>query len=279
MTEPAEPNVTAERRGHNVARRLVIAAILLLSARAEAWDGSSAWYRAADASDPGGAGIFGTGGGHDHGVACLDCHIDRDLTNTIDASATFTPPLTPMAGVFAYVPGQTYGVRVDLIGEFLTPGGVGCGPFLMHTNNFAAEFDDASGAPAGTLASDSGNGCPTPWPSGAAPVPATGTTGLANDCQVIFSRMDLPDGSDQGRTSWSFQWTAPAGGPVTLHYGVVDGNCDMNSDHDAVVMKQQTLVAPSAAGTRARGRPFGIVAAAAAVLVLVLLYRGARTSA
>lgn len=260
-------------------RALLVTLGVLLASPAYAWDGSGQWWAPADAANPGSGGIFGTGGAHDYNITCKDCHVDRDELADFDLLLAFSPPLTPMGTAFAYVPGQQYQVSVTMQGEDLAVGGAGCDQYMMHTNNFAASFQDASGAPAGTLASDSGQtsgSCPTDWPYWpmGSPVPP-GTTGLVRDCQVIFSRMD--GDVSQHRTSWQFSWTAPAaGGAVTLHYGAVDGNCMMNSMEDSVKADKLELVAASAATAPDRRSPVRSPVLVAMVLLLTLGLRRRR---
>jgi hypothetical protein len=132
-----------------------------------------------------------------------------------------------------YEPGQTYQVDVALIGEHL--GLSGCDPFVTHTNNFVAAFEDASGNVAGTLTSDSGQSSTNCPPTIASP-PPPGTTAVYGDCHAVIAY-----GAD--RTTWHFAWTAPASGagPLTVFYGAVDGNCDMKSLGDDVVVSSLAL--------------------------------------
>lgn len=46
-------------------------------------------------------------------------------------------------------------------------------------------------------------------------------------------------------SAWTFYWTAPASGTVRMFYGGVDGDCDMMSMGDAVVVGSMTLKTPS----------------------------------
>src|SRR6185369_9970219 len=88
--------------------------------------------------------------------------------------------------------------------------------------------EDAGGKLAGVLSSDSGQSsasCPQ-----AMPKPINGTTVLYGDCHAILAS------GTQSLTEWSFSWKAPASGsgPLTLFYGIVDGNCDMMRMEDDV---------------------------------------------
>lgn len=216
-------------------RSLLVVAILAISTPAFAWDGPDAWYRAAEADMPGGGGIMGTGGAHDHGITCRECHTERVDEPTLALQFAFTPALPSSGGMSTYVPGQRYRVAVNLANAALGPP---CGQYLTHTDGFGAAFEDASGAAVGVLETDSGQiatSCPA-----VAPMPATaGTTGLYADCKVIFAK-GKPDLS-----AWTFYWTAPASGTVRMFYGGVDGDCDMMSMGDAVVVGSMTLKNPS----------------------------------
>jgi hypothetical protein len=257
--------------------RALVLAILCVPGAASAWDGSSQWWAPAHADNPGSGGIFGTGGEHDHRVTCLDCHVERDPTAAFDVTITLLPPALPMGEVLQVTPGQRYQVTLTMVGEDLAAGGAGCGQYSMHVNHFAATFEDSSGALAGVLESDSGQSsegpCPNDWPYWpmGAPRPP-GTTGLYRDCEVVFSRGD--GDADQHRTTWTFFWTAPDDGrAVTMHYGVVDGDCMMKSMGDAVVVDELVLAGPSA---RRRAARTPIFAALAAVLLPLALALAAR---
>ena len=210
---------------------------------AHAWDGPELWYDPADGMPPGGGGIFGTGAARDHGITCQDCHVDPP-DGDVELRFNFSPSLTSVDGLDAYEPGRTYDVTVELIGEILTGP---CAPNAKNNNGFAATFQDAGGQTAGVLASDSGQtgtDCPAQYPD-----PGTGSTVLYRTCDVV-----MPESYE--RTSWQFGWTAPAAGTgsITLHFGGVDGNCDMMSMGDLVVVGQRDLVPATTAARRARPR-------------------------
>lgn len=214
------------------------AASVLGAAPAAAWDGPGLWYKPIDGPDPGGGGILGTGGAHDHGITCGDCHVERDPTEVIDLQFDFEPDLVPAGPDSVYAPNQRYRVDVRMIGALL---GTSCTEAVMkNVDQFAAGFETDSGAAAGMLESDSGQStasCPATFP-----VPApSGSTGLANDCEVVFSL------GDEDTTQWTFYWTAPASGTVKLFYGGVDGDCDMMSMRDAAVAGSRVLRAPMTA--------------------------------
>ena len=238
-------------------RALGFAAILLASAPAFAWDGPQSWYAAADADNPGGGGIIGTGGAHDHGIKCSHCHIDRKMTNVAFA-LEFSPPLQGASGQQSYAPGQRYTVTARMTNESL---GVTCpDQFGMNTNNFAAAFEDDNGAAVGVLETDTGaisTACPQLPKMPADP----GTTAIAVDCKVVFSK------GNKDTTVWRFYWTAPASGAVTIAWGAVDGDCLMKSMDDAVLEGKIALAVPSVArsGPWSSAFAYGVARAAANV--------------
>jgi hypothetical protein len=204
-----------------------IAIVAVCAGRAEAWDGPGMWYRAANDDNPGGGGILGTGGRHDHGITCRDCHVERRDEPALALAFAFNPPLANNT----YVPNQRYTVTATMTGAQL---GRPCGmQYTMNTDNFAASFEDDNGAPAGVVWSDSqaAGSCPVDPP----PPTDPGTTAVAGDCHVIFSKGN-PD-----TDVWTFTWTAPASGTVHMFYGGVDGDCDMMSMGDATVVDTKTL--------------------------------------
>jgi len=217
---------------------LLVLALLLVPTTAIAWDGPELWYAPVTAASPGGAGIVGTGGQRDHGITCLDCHQER-VDTALDVTFTFTPPLVASGPASAYSPGQRYRVDVAMLNESLGPP---CDQYMAHHNNFAANFELTSGAPAGILESDSGqiqSSCPPDFTD-----PQTGTTALYGDCEVVFPRRG------ENMESWTFYWTAPsAPSEVRLFYGATDGDCMMTSLGDAVVVDDLTLVAAAAAAS------------------------------
>lgn len=214
-----------------------ILAVLLVPSVASGWDEPASWYAPATAANPGGGGIVGTGGQRDHGITCLDCHRER-VETTLAVRFTFTPPLDETGGGDArYAPGQRYRIGVTMLNERLGPP---CPQFVAHHNNFAANFELTSGAPAGILESDSGQSqaaCPPMFTN-----PGAGTTALYGDCAVVFPRRG------ENMTAWTFFWTAPpAPTEVRMFYGATDGDCRMTSLDDAVVVGKRTLVGPAAA--------------------------------
>jgi hypothetical protein len=242
-------------------RTIILTLALLGSASARAWDGDMLWNNPANGGNgavgstnalmPGGGGIYGTGGARDYNITCASCHVnDKQQQGQIDATLTFNPPLG--AGN-AYKPGTQYTVTVALVGEHL--GLSGCGPYVDgNINQFSASIEDASGRGAGVLVSDSGqsaSSCPS-----AAPMNPTGTTILYGDCHAVSSRAGK---SMVNTTSWTFTWTAPAAGagPITIYWGIVDGDCMMDSFGDDVKTGSTKLTEGTATAER-RSRPFAL---------------------
>ena len=218
-------------------KTILVAAIVTTASPAFAWDGPSMWYERADGDEPGGGGILGTGGAHDYGVKCSHCHVERKMTNLAFA-LEFTPALPTAGNDKSYAPGQRYMVTGRMTNATL---GSPCGdPYGKNVDNFAAAFEDTSGAPAGTLEDDRGSistSCPqtTPMPTDA------GTTAIAKDCAVLFAK------GTENTTTYTFYWTAPASGDVKIFWGAVDGDCLMMSMDDAVVEGTEILRSPAMA--------------------------------
>jgi hypothetical protein len=216
-------------------KRLAIIFVILASSAAPAlaWDGPGMWYRAADNMDPGGGGILGTGGQHDYGIQCTDCHVDRVDEPGLAFDLQFTPALVNNT----FVAGQTYAITATMTGGNIpcptnSPNGVG-----KKVRNFAASFETDTGGAAGRLAADDGQSAPScTLPS---PAPA-GTTALDGDCKVVFGQ------GVENVSVWRFSWTAPASttSPVHVFWGAIDGNCDMMSMKDAAVTGSFTMMAP-----------------------------------
>jgi hypothetical protein len=217
-------------------KTLLVAFIVCIATPALAWDGPGMWYRAADDANPGGGGILGTGGGHDYGIKCTDCHVERKTEN-LTFALTFSPALVNGA----YAAGTQYTVTAKLMGALLaTPS---CTvPDGKNNDGFAASFEDDTGASVGSLAADNGQSAP----SCTLPVPAptTGTTALDGDCKVIFGN------GKENTTQWTFKWTAPSSGTVHVYWGAIDGDCDMMSMNDAAATGSMTLTGPMQAAAR-----------------------------
>lgn len=215
-------------------------ASLLAASAAIAWHPDYAWHDVAAPTSspsikPGGAGLYGTGAKFEGGIRCEHCHLPATVSPPLDVTIAFNPSLS--AGRYAL--STRYTITVAMVNEqFLFPDGG------TKSNNFAGVFEDANGALAGTLESDSGQlqtSCPSTLPT----LPAAGTTMLYGDCHGILSRSQAKD-----LKSWTFYWTSPSSsvGPITLWYGAVDGNGndrtiakDGGGPDDAVKMGSLTL--------------------------------------
>lgn len=178
---------------------------------------------------PGGAGVYGTGGKHDFGVECNDCHIGSVGTLGllgIDISLV-GGQWQSVGGQPAYKPGETYTIQVTMTNERFTTA-------PEPHNGFAATIEDSSGQLAGVLRSD-GTGCAA-VASNTANCPdaaaarncrsepdMTTTSTMLGDCKVVVNQSDDTKGH---YSTWKFSWTAPAAGAgtVTLFVGVVDGS-------------------------------------------------------
>ena len=218
---------------------MTIAVVLLASRSAYAWDGPELWYDPADGAMPGGDGLLGTGGVHDHGIKCGDCHVDAPM-ETPGLDFAYTPPMGVAGPDLLYTPGQRYRVDVTITGANL--GVTNCDRPEM--DGFAAAYETDSGAVAGQLESDVGQSaasCPPTWTI----PPDTGSTGLYGDCAVVF-------GNKRGVRTWTFYWTAPAAGTVKLSYGGVDGDCSGMSMGDASVAGSRILRPPAAIAKSAK---------------------------
>jgi hypothetical protein len=141
----------------------------------------------ASASDGGGNRVFFDGSPRQKSYDCTACH--SDAPREIIAKITATP-----AADGAYTPGTTYTFAVALVGEHLG------NATANNQNGFVAELVDDTHAPAGTLAT-----------------PDVSLVKLVDDGAVVA-------GEGRDATTWSFTWTAPASGAVTLYLGMVDGN-------------------------------------------------------
>lgn len=216
-------------------RALLVTLVLVVSVTpALAWDGPDLWYGAATADSPGGGGILGTGGAHDYGVKCSHCHVERVTTNLAFA-LEFSPALIGTPNDQTYAPGQRYTITARMTNATL---GVTCpDPYGKNVDNFAAAFEDDNGAAVGVLESDTGaisTACPQTVPMPDDP----GTTAITKDCKVIFSK------GGENVQVYTFYWTAPSAGNVTIFWGATDGDCLMMSMDDAVVEGSTRLRSP-----------------------------------
>jgi hypothetical protein len=198
------------------------------------WHQSAHWAPGTVSSRAGAGGIYGTGGVTDWGITCAHCH--TKAKGLIDAKVEPPGGWPLKGGLPSYVPGASYTVTVTLIGEHLglsNPGGPN-----DNLNGFALTVEDQAGKVQGTFTSDTspavsgpGAGCPS-TPLAKSGSPATypnGTTYLYGDCHAVLYLDRLG-----AVTSWTFSWKAPAAGkgPLTVYYGVVDGDHGGDSSLD-----------------------------------------------
>jgi hypothetical protein len=234
----------------------LVSAVVLASAAAVAFP-KTVYYsndatNQAHGGSAGASNIYGTGSTRDWGITCALCHVKA--AGLIDATVLANPSFTVM-GVKKYTPLALYTITVTLVGEHLNPGDMTM-PVPDNLNSFALTAEDQNGATAGVFTTDAdgsiagfkvssnsaactaGNsvlppqpGCPIcGWED--QPVnkynAGTGTTALVGDCHAIIN-LTIPN-----RTAWTFKWQAPkmSTGPVTLYYGVVDGNSHGTNSQD-----------------------------------------------
>lgn len=225
-----------------------VAALLAFARGAQAFPHLYFWGEpsngtAPTALAPGGGNIYGTGGARDFGITCAHCHIKS--AGVIDATISPSVAWQMMNGMPAYKPGQAYQITVTLTNEQKNPG------TTNNLNGFALSIEDASGRGVGMFSNDASAGqvntntCTNAKISGMAEtnLAAVATTYLISPNSTGGGCYTVVSVPKAGATSWKFNWTAPAAGagPVTLWYGVVDGDTDgKNSSGDDV--KQGKLV-------------------------------------
>ncbi len=207
---------------------IVAACIIAPAAAASAFPFLKSWHDRADGNQSnngraGAGGIYGMGSAKDYGITCAHCHIKA--AGTIGVNVTPTPAWGNVNGSMAYKPGQKYSITVAMTGEHR-----GLNQGNNNLNGVAITVEDQSGKPKGIFESDtspvvSSAACPTTFP---ATNPTAGTTYLYGDCHGVVY-IPRPNA-----TTWTFSWTAPAAGsgPMTVFYGVVDGDADGKSSLD-----------------------------------------------
>lgn len=207
---------------------IVALGIVVPAAVASAFPFGKSWHDRSDGTQANGGragagGIYGTGGAKDHGITCAHCHIKAP--GLISATVTPTPAWGMKNGSPTYTPGQKYSIAVAMTGE-----NKGLNQGNNNLNGMAITVEDQGGKTSGVFESDtspvvSSASCPAAYP---ASNPAAGTTYLYGDCHGVIY---IPRPNS---TSWTYSWTAPAAGsgPLTVFYGVVDGDADGKSSLD-----------------------------------------------
>lgn len=199
---------------------LVAASVVLPAAAALAFPFGKSWHDRSDGNQSNGGragagGIYGMGSATDFNITCAHCHTGGQ--GIIGATITPSPAWLKVNNADAYKPGQKYAITVTMTGEHL-----GLNQAMNNLNGFALTVEDQGGKVKGVFESDtappvSSANCQKTYPMSD---PATGTTYVYGDCHgVIF----IPRANI---VTWNLSWTAPAAGsgPLTLFYGVVDGD-------------------------------------------------------
>jgi len=196
--------------------RLALAMVVVAATPAYAFPTGGQFDQDAVMND-GGGGIAFDGSPRFAGHTCEVCHTDAPHLIGVRLEAD-----APQLFTAGYTPGHQYHLRVVLENEHAglqyVANGTDCGqidatPYKpCDDNGFGLEFDDTSGAVAGTFNPVIANACSTAMP----------------DEPVVHILMNKAVVHEQhnGRTSWDVCWTAPAAGsgPVTAYVAVVDGN-------------------------------------------------------
>jgi hypothetical protein len=263
----------------------LIALVLSLSRAAAAFVDPSQFYDRMSPPHPAvtsasGEGVYFTGAPRFAYLTCKECHTSGpgkvQLKLGADAADLFST---------GYVPGQTYGLEVELLGETKgldyntptcteTPGKNPKFSYVQCNNNsFGLEVDTFDGTPISSPGSlcagpPSGGMCPTPDP-------LSDETTVAPDGDAVFgNRRHDPTMTyvvkPNDPTRWHLWWTAPPAGtgPVTIYVAAVDGNGGLgnaNVDQDPfsddtvdaaiTVPEQGGLTPPRPAAGCAAGAP------------------------
>lgn len=140
----------------------------------------------------GAGGMYATGSSRFRGYTCDLCHTGGEGR----ISATVTSDPAELLGSGVYTPGQTYAIRVELVGEHRGLDSA------FNPNTFAADILDRGGASAGAF-------------------------GTIDSIVEIADggRIAVAEGFGNGETSWTFAWSAPNdSGPLELHLALLDGD-------------------------------------------------------
>lgn len=139
----------------------------------------------------GGGGIYYLGTPLERGWNCSMCHVEA--AGRIRVQLEVDPP--ELFSSFRYAPAASYTFKVRLVDEHR-----GLSSPLSNYNGLALAFTDPAGIYVGSLS--------------------------GFDPNVFFNGNGViaTSGTNPGESNWTFTWTAPEGGPVTLYLGAVDGN-------------------------------------------------------
>lgn len=189
----------------------------------------------------GGGGIYATGGAKDWGITCGMCHVagPGNPQGMISATVSAMPAFTGNK----YIPGTSYLVTVNLVGEYL--GKANATQIANNKNGMTATFEDASGTPIGALLGDSQTSCPAASPTVPDLFLGATYTWSYGDCRVVagLGVQGTGPAPNFSLTKWNFKWKAPAAGngTATMFYGVVDGDASQTSFGDDVKMGKLVL--------------------------------------
>lgn len=195
-----------------------------------AWTLERHWEATVTSGEGAAHGIYGTGSPTDEKMLCGDCHVQlAPDAGSITLSFQFVPALGAGATP-TFAPSTQYTVTATMMGEHVratTPSG------LANANGFVARFETAMNQAAGTLRSDTTPGsCPTTLPSNIATL--AGSSYTQGNCSAITHRGAGRLGNAAALSAWTFRWTSPpaSAGPITVWWGVVDGDGREDSLHD-----------------------------------------------
>lgn len=204
--------------------------IAFTATAALAWTLERHWEAQVTSGEGAAHGIYGTGSPTDEKMLCGDCHVRlAPDAGAVSLTFQFTPPLGAGA-TQTFAPNTQYTVTATMTGEHVrgtTPTG------LTNANGFVARFETATNQAAGTLRSDTTPGsCPTMVPSNIATL--AGTSYAQGNCSAITHRGAGRLGITNAISAWTFRWTSPpaSAGPITVWWGVVDGDGHENSLND-----------------------------------------------
>lgn len=166
------------------------------------------------ANTPGAEGNLFTGALLDHSLRCSHCHVHP--TGAIGATIAATPAFgTSTDGDYRVTTGTRYHITITMTGEHLHEI---TGTTATDHNVTNVVLEDDNGTRSGRLFSDSGQdsmACPAAVPTG---VPMS--TLLFGDCHGVVGVGNF------ARTTWTFDWQAPAtiSGFVHMWVAMVDGD-------------------------------------------------------